>query len=124
VSHEIVQRFGQLVMVQRDRVIRRFEHEVESRTRPVRHQKRHRDLASLSDERAFVRRDVIDGVDGAIHHLRWLFDQHDANGFDVIIVRTDDDPATQPVSVSDLSDGLGASHGFGDGVWYEPGEAP
>jgi hypothetical protein len=143
VSHAIVDRFGQLVMAQRDTVIRQFEHEVEGTNPAIRHQKRHRDLAPLTDEQlAIVRREVIEGVDGAIHYLLWLFEQHDVNGFDVIFVGTDDDPAAQPVSVSELSDGLGGElytedgwiskysryedvmPRLVDGVWYEPGEAP
>jgi hypothetical protein len=143
VSHEIVERFGELVMLERDTVIRQFEHAVEGRNPAIRHQKRHRDLVSLTDEqRAIVRKEVIEGIDGAIHHLLWLFEQHDVNGFDVVFVGTDDDPVPQPVSVSDLSDGLGGEPNtedgwiakysryedvmprLFDGVWYEPGEAP
>jgi hypothetical protein len=129
-------------MVQRDTVIRQFEHAVEGTHPAIRHQKRHRDLASLTDElRAIVRREVIEGIDGAIHHLLWLFEQHDVNGFDVMFVGTDDDPIHQPVSVSDLSDGLGGEPytedgwiagdsryedimpRLVDGVWQEPGES-
>lgn len=85
---------------------------------------------------------MIEAIDGAIHHLLWLFEQHDVNGFDVMFVGTDDDPVLQPVSVSDLSDGLGGEpctedgwiakysryedvmSRLVDGVWYEPGESP
>jgi hypothetical protein len=103
-------------MVQPDTVIRQFEHEVEGTNPALRHQKRYRDLATLTDEqRAIVRREVIEGIDGAIHHLLWLFEQHDVNGFDVIFVGTDDDPVPQPVSVSDLSDGLGGEPYAEDG---------
>jgi hypothetical protein len=115
-SHEIVERFGQLVMLQRDTVIRQFEHEVQGTNPAIRHQDRHRNLVSLTDEqRAIVRKEVIEGIDGAIHHLLWLFEQHDANGFDVIFVGTADDPALEPVSVSDLSDGLGGEPYTEDG---------
>jgi hypothetical protein len=49
-------------MVQRDTVIRLFEHAVEGTNPAIRHQKRHRDLASLTDEqRAIVRSEVIEG---------------------------------------------------------------
>ena len=115
-SHEIVERFGQLVIFYRDWVIQQFEHAVEGTDPAIRHQKRHRDLASLTDEqRAIVRREVIEGIDGAIHHLLWLFEQHDVNGFDVIFVGTDDDPVPRPLSVSDLSDGLGGEPYAEDG---------
>lgn len=142
-SHEIVERFGQLVMLQRDTVIRHFEHAVEGANPAIRHQNRHRDLVSLTDsQRAIVRREVIEAIDGAIHHLLWRFEQHDVDGFDVTFVGTDDDPDLQPVSVSDLSDALGGEPytedgwiakysryedvmpRLVDGVWYEPGEAP
>jgi hypothetical protein len=94
------------------------------------------------EQRAIVRRELIEGIDGAIHHLLWLFEQHDVNGFDVIFAGTDDVPISQPVSVSDLSDGLGGElytedgwiakysryedvmPRLVDGVWYEPGERP
>ena len=142
-SREILEEFGRLVMVQRDTVTRQFEHQVEGTNPAIRQERRHRSLASLTEEqRAIVRREVIEGIDGAIHYLLWTFEQHDAHGFDVMYVGKEDDPPPAPISVSDLSDGLGGEPytedgwiaNFSkyehympqlfDGVWREPGEDP
>lgn len=114
-SQAVLDRFGELVMFHRDWVIREFEHEVEGTNPAIKQTKRHESLVALTEEqRAIVRREVIDGIDRTIHHLLWMFEQHDVNEFDVVYVGTDED-SFAAVSVSDLSDGLGGEPFTEDG---------
>jgi hypothetical protein len=81
------------VVYARDRAIRSHEIGVEGRSRALGIAERHSALVSLTEEQpGIVRREVVNGIDAAIHHLLWLFEQHDVNGFDVMFRGTDEVP--------------------------------
>jgi hypothetical protein len=58
---------------------------------------------------------LIEAVGTAIHQILFTFEQHDLIGFYVMFVGTDEEPGSGPVSVSDLSDGLGGEPHTEDG---------
>jgi hypothetical protein len=56
---------------------------------------RHAALSRLTEEeRAVVRREVIEAVDTTIHQILFSFEQHDVIGLDVMFLGTDDEPVS------------------------------
>lgn len=114
---EVLQALGRLVMEQRDEVILHHEWAVAGRSTAAGYAERHADLARFSSEQlAVVRREVIEAVDNVIHHLLFLIEQGDVLGFDLVFRGTEQHPVPEPVSVAELSVGLGAEP-YGETGW-------
>jgi hypothetical protein len=116
VTKEVLDEFGRLLMEQRDTAILHHEWAVDGTSRAVGYDERHAALERMTDDdRATVMREVIHAVDETIHHILWMFERHDVLGFDVVYHETGVEAQSSPMSVSDMSDGLGAEPFTEDG---------